>query len=258
MTTRAHGPEHVRLDALTVALQPVMNLQTGQVHGFEALLRGPGGSPIAPRELFLRAQREGFLAELEQRAASLAMDAAERHLRDSEILFLNIERRIPPQAGRYPHLVVEIDDAATAPRALVQALKTQDIAVYLDNYGMSQGNISSILDIRPRGLKLDAHIAQGMAQDSRRFAIARTLTKLARDLDMDVVAKGIETSEDLCAARSAGFVLGQGYYLCRPALTPDRSRIATTGRLMRGSVIEMVTTARERLLAGGGSADDPI
>lgn len=251
-------PVEVRLEDLTVALQPVMDLRSGRVYGFEALLRGPEGSSVQPRELLRRARREHWLEDLEERAQSLAFQAAERFCKGDELLFLNVESNFPPPEKRYPHLVLEISESTCVRRESAKQVEAEHFNLYLDNYGVSDGNIASILEIRPRGLKLDRSILQGIAQDSRRFAIARTLTMLARDLGMELIAKGIENSEDLCAARRAGFELGQGYYLCRPALAPSRSRIASTGRLLRGTVIESVTSARSRLATSFSPMGDQV
>ena len=231
---------------LTMALQPVLELQSGQIHGFEALLRGPEGCDVHPKKLLRRAQRERWLDELEGRAQALAFLAAERFLKDQEVLFLNVEGRIPAVEERFRRLVVQISEDTLLQRNFIERLQAEGLDLYIDNYGVDNGSIASILDIRPRGLTLDRSIVQGIALDNRRFAIARTLNMLARDLDIDVVAKGIETSDDLCAARSAGFRLGQGYYLGRPTLEPNRFRLAATSRLLRGSVIEAVTLARSR------------
>ncbi len=246
MTSSLVLPADLRLEELTVALQPVMELRTGRVHGFEAFLRGRDGCDIRPKELLRRARREHWLEDLEERAQTLAMQAADRFLQDGEILFLNIESRIPPAARRFPHLALEISESTGVHRELLDQLHAAHLDLYLDDYGVSRGNLASILDVHPRGLKIERSIVHGIAQDGTRFAIARTLAGLARDLGMELIAKGIETSEDLCAARRAGFELGQGYYLCHPSLAPSRSWIASTGRLLRGTVIESVTSARRR------------
>jgi EAL domain-containing protein (putative c-di-GMP-specific phosphodiesterase class I) len=242
--------QHIDVSAeiahLTMALQPVLDLKSGQVFGFEALLRGPAGTDIHPRQLLRQAKRERWLDSLEARAEALAFVAAERFLKDQEVLFINVESLIPSARERYPHTIVQIAEESLLHREWIERLRAAGLGLYIDNYGVDNGSVASILDIRPLGLTLDQSIVQGIAQDNRRFAIARTLNRLARDLGIDVVAKGIETSEDLCAARRAGFKFGQGYYLGRPVLEPSRFRLAATSRLLRGSVLEAVTSARSR------------
>ncbi len=248
-------PADVRLEDLTVALQPVMELRTGRVHGFEAFLRGRDGCDIRPRELLRRARREHWLDELEERAETLACEAADRYLEGNELLFLNIESKIPPASKRYPHLALEISESTGFDREVLDRLRAEHLDLYLDDYGVSRGNLASILDVQPRGLKIERSIVHGIAQDSRRYAIARTLAALTGDLGMELIAKGIETSEDLCAARRAGFELGQGYYLLRPSLAPSRAKIASTARLLRGTVIEAVTSARRRAYSASPTVD---
>jgi EAL domain-containing protein (putative c-di-GMP-specific phosphodiesterase class I) len=249
MATSTNLATGVRLQELTVALQPVLNLRTGKVHGFEALLRGPAGSDINPPALFRRARREHWLGELEDRARSLAFEAAERYLEGEEVLFLNGDVRFPMPPHSYPHVVMEVSEAQDVSHHQVENLRRQGMKLYLDDYGVSHGNLSRILDIRPCGIKVDRSIVRGISQDVRRFAIARALASLASDLGMELVAEGIETSEDLVASRRAGFTLGQGYYLGRPVLDPDRQEINRVSQLLSDLVIERVTSARFRLVA---------
>ena len=239
----------VRLEDLTVALQPVLDLRTGSVHGFEALLRGPAGSDVNPPALFRRARRERWLGELEYRARSLAFEAAERFLQGEEVLFLNADIRFPLPPSHYPNLVLEVNEAQDVSLAQVERLRKEGLRLYLDDYGISHGNLARILDIGPYGIKVDRSIIRGIAEDNRRFAIARALATLAADLGMELVAEGIETGEDLVAARRAGFGFGQGYYLGRPQQHPDRDEIARVGQLLSNMVIERVTSARFRLVA---------
>ena len=250
MTGSEQPSVHSVMADLAVALQPVLQLDTGEVHGFEALMRSRDGGSVHPRQLLRRAQREHWLDELESHLQTLAFRAADHHLRGDEILFLNIACRIPPQEERYRRLMLHIREA-NCQRDLVD-LQADGLELYLDDYGGSHGNLLSILDIRPEGLVLDRRFIRGISQDAMRFAIARRLNTLAQDLGIALVAKGIETGEDLCAARRAGFTLGQGYYLGRPLLVPSRFRIATIRKLLGGTVLESVTEARSRYV------DSPI
>ncbi len=249
MTPSTSLAADVRLEELTVALQPVLDLRTGRVHGFEALLRGPAGSDVNPPALFRRARRERWFGELECRARSLAFEAAERFLQGEEILFLNGDVRIPVATDRYPHVVLEVNEAQDVSHAQVEKITRNGLKIYLDDYGVSHGNLSRIIDISPYGIKVDRSLVRGIAHDSRRFAIAHALANLANDLELELVAEGIETGEDLVAIRRAGFTLGQGYYLGRPQQRPDREELAQVARLLSNMVIERVTSARLRLFA---------
>ncbi len=252
MTGSEQSPVHSVMADLAIALQPVLQLDTGDVYGFEALMRSRDGGSVHPRRLLRRAQQENWLDGLESHLETLAFRAADRHLQGDEILFLNVARRIPPQEARYRRLMLHIREAECQ-RDLVARLHADRLELCLDDYGGAHGNLLSILDMRPEGLVLDRRFIHGISQDAIRFAIARRLNTLAQDLGIVLVAKGIETAEDLCAARRAGFTLGQGYYLGRPALVPSRFRLATVRRLLGGTVLESVTEARNRYV---GSPSD--
>ncbi len=258
MTSRDTRFSGAQLDTLTVALQPVMDLRTGRIHGFESLLRGPQGCDVHPRELLRVARREHWLEDLEERAQGLALLAAERFLQGNEILFLNVDSYVPSVERRYPHLVLEVNENSNHSRELLEQLRGNRATLYLDNYGESHGNIESILNMRPRGLKVSPALVHGIAEDKRRFAIARTLVLLSQDLGMELIAKGIESGEDLCAARRAGFLLGQGHYLGRPTLVPNRARMAATATLLRGAVIDTVMSVRSHCVVTPSTVGDTL
>jgi len=243
------APDGIDLEQLTAALQPVLDLRNGQVYGFEALLRGPAGSDVQPLSLFRRARREHWHGALEARARSLGFEAAERHLRGTEVLFLNGDIRLPLPAHAYPHLVLEVSESQEVNRSQVEKLRAQGFNLFLDDYGVSQGNLGRILDVQPTGIKVDRSLIRGIAHDHRKFAMARAMSQLCRELGIKLVAEGIETREDLVAACRAGFEYGQGYYLGRPQLVPDRDEIATTSRLLRGLAAERRFMLRRHFLA---------
>ncbi len=234
-TFRVAAEPTIDLTELTAALQPVLNLRTGNVHGFEALLRGPGGNNVNPPALFRRARREGWAEALEYRARELALQAARRHLRYKEVLFLNGDVRYPIDSACYPHLVLEINEARNVDKRTVEKLQRDGLSLYLDDYGVSHANLSRLLDISPSGLKVDRGIIQGIASDPRRFTVAQNLAKLANEHGLSIVAEGIETAEDLSAVINAGFQYGQGYYLGRPELIPDRYRLSQLRSAIRAS-----------------------
>jgi EAL domain-containing protein (putative c-di-GMP-specific phosphodiesterase class I) len=247
--TRIATKPTINLAELTVALQPVLNLRTGNVHGFEALLRGPGGTDVNPPALFRRARREGWAEALEYRARELALQAAHLHLRYKEVLFLNGDARYPIDAASYPHLVLEINEARNVDKRTVEKLQRNGLSLYLDDYGVSHGNLSRLLEMHPSGIKVDRGIIQGIATDPRRFAVARGLALLSNELGISIVAEGIETAEDLAAVIRAGFPYGQGYYLGRPELIPDRYRLSQ----LRSSI--RATTAAAKSESGSGASD---
>lgn len=234
MAAKPATPEPiVCLDDLTVALQPVLDLRTGEVHGFEALLRGPEGCDVNPPALFRRARRDGWAEALEFRARELAYAAARRHLLDGEILFLNGDVRYPVDVKSYPHIVLEVSEARNVDRRLIRRLQKEGLALFLDDYGVSHGNLSRLLDLSPAGIKVDRKIIQGIASDHRRLVVASALATLARDLGVAIVAEGIETEEDLLTIRKVGFTYGQGYFLGCPTLTPDRGRLSEMRNYLR-------------------------
>jgi EAL domain-containing protein (putative c-di-GMP-specific phosphodiesterase class I) len=227
------------LDARTVhtLYQPVVALNGGGVVGFEALARGPEGSPWAsPANLFARAAAAGRLPELDWicRAAALR-GAAAAELDPRLALFINIEpasNRIPcpsdlaetiTTADRWP-VIAEITERAIArdPDGLlttVDGLRHRNRRVALDDVGADPASQAMMPLLRPDVIKIDQTIIADPRTDYAQAVIAAVHAEAGRDGAV-IVAEGIETPAHLAAARSIGATLGQGFLFGRPAPLP--------------------------------------
>lgn len=218
--------------------QPLVHLDSGDVIGYEALARGPAGSPVeSPMALFAGAEALGRSVELDWvcRAAAYrgALDA---QLDPSLTLFVNNE----PSALRSPcppdllavvtaaesrlRIISEMTERALAadPAALLAAVgRARDVGwgVALDDVGAEPASLAFMPFVRPDVVKLDLRLVQGhtTAEVAR---IVNAVLAEAESSGATILAEGIETAEHLAVARSMGATIGQGWLWGRPAPLP--------------------------------------
>lgn len=214
-------------DALDVVFQPVVALADGRVTGYEALSRFPGGRP--PDEWFALAAREGMSTALERAAVARALQRAEA-LPQECYLAVNVSPAAllggalePLELGGHgERLVLEITEHAPVERydALDAALaryRSRHVRVAIDDAGAGFASLRHILQLRPEIVKLDRSLTAGIAHDRSRRALAAGLVSFAAEVDMTIVAEGVETEEERDALREIGVQYAQGYLLGRPA-----------------------------------------
>ncbi|MCW2638316.1 MAG: hypothetical protein JWP76_622 [Dactylosporangium sp.] len=213
--------------------QPLVRLDSYEIVGFEALSRGPVGSPwYAPSALFPAAQAAGRLAELDWVCRILAYQQALRANLDQSIaLFVNTEplalrTECPPDlagwiapARRHLRVVTEMTERAVAadPSALLTAAATARSSgwgVAFDDVGANPASLALMPFVQPDVVKLDMHLVH----HPHRPEVARVINAVvayAERTGATILAEGIETEEHLATARSMGARVGQGWFFGR-------------------------------------------
>lgn len=217
---------------LWAALQPIINIHSGEIIGHEALLRGaPHTHWESPDVLFAIADRLGHRTVLEANARCLALNRL-RELPLTQNLFLNVDALscdIPAMPGhRYTdprRVVLEISERQPIldnPILLKQVpeWKKAGHLIALDDYGSGYMGLGAILMLEPDILKLDRIVIAGIDHNPVKQKIIRAMAHLAKALGLDIIAEGIETQGELDVLRDSGILYGQGYLLGRPSPFP--------------------------------------
>ena len=214
----------------TVVFQPIVELSSGHISGFEALARfdGDGG----PEQWFEQAERVGLRATLELATARAAIGQIAR-LPGDAYLSLNFSPDTLPLCADlvadHPHrIVIEVTEHAAiedyAPViSILGDLRRLTARVAVDDAGAGFASLRHALQLSPDVLKLDVSLTRGIDGDARRRALAAGLTGFARELGASVVAEGVETRDELLTLRSLGASHGQGHHLAPPAPLPARA-----------------------------------
>jgi diguanylate cyclase (GGDEF)-like protein len=240
---------------LTPLYQPIVDLRSGSIMGYEGLIRGPAESPLHPPvKLFNAARLYGQVIELERLCRKLHIDQFAA-LGLAGKLFLNMSphalmmplgdgdttRLYPAIAGMSPEdIVIELTESeATASypalRQAVSDYRGMGLQIAIDDLGEGFSSLRLWSELRPEYVKIDKYFIQGIDTDPVKRQFLRSICEIARQAKSLVIAEGIETEAELEAVRSLGIQYGQGFLLARPTARPEAVLPAATLRLFTAS-----------------------
>lgn len=211
---------------LAIVFQPVMDLRSGSIVGYEALSRFPG---TPPEQMFAEAWRIGRGQDLELKAIAMALGAMDQLPGDAwlsvnvaprTILSSEFEGLIASTPAN--RLVVEITehDAVASYDEVTRALEgvlDRGVRLAIDDVGSGYASLAHIVELSPDILKLDGVFTHGVESEIARRALTNAFVRFARDIDAMLVVEGIETREELRVMQTLGIGFGQGFHLGRPA-----------------------------------------
>lgn len=227
---------------LHVLFQPIVDANQKAIYGYEALIRGPKTSPLhSPLRLFDVATQAGLLVELDilcrrmaiQRFAELELPGllflnvmpltiVERDFREGLTLGFIRDSGLPPE-----RVVIELTEHVPIHdyelmRQAVAHYRDMGFQVALDDLGAGHSSLRHWSELRPDFVKLDRHFISGIDQEPAKREFLRSILDVARSLDCQLIAEGVETAaEHLCLWElDRGLALLQGFYFSRPSQQP--------------------------------------
>lgn len=236
--SRAEREEELRRaierNELALVYQPVVSLRTGEIVGFEALVRWrhPERGTVAPADFLPLAEDTGLILAVDR----WVVEEACRRLRLWQEEFPDLEFRVsvnlsgrqlasPGAADRIrgvleqcnvrpSSLEVEVREAALVEgealsAAVLRRIHELGVRVQIDDFGTGSGSLTRLRRIPARTLKVDPSL---LGEED----VLRAAVSMAHSLDLTVVAEGIETSEQLDRLRELDFDYGQGYLFSEP------------------------------------------
>lgn len=221
--------------------QPIIDLRTDTVVGYEALTRFDDG--MRPDRRFADAAAVGMGTELELTTLQAAIEGA-RSLPDSQWLSLNLSPDLLMETDRLRPLIdeasrplvlevtehVAIEDYARF-RAAVASLGG-GVRIAVDDAGAGYASFRHILELRPDFVKLDRGLVEGIQRDPVRQALVTGIVYFASRSGCQLVAEGIERLAEREAIQKLGVVLGQGILLGPPANALQTIHRALTKRVI--------------------------
>jgi EAL domain-containing protein (putative c-di-GMP-specific phosphodiesterase class I)/DICT domain-containing protein len=228
------------LDARLVraVYQPLVDLVTGDILGFEALARGPWGTPWERPDLLFAAAREaGRVAELDWVCRAAAYTGAlQARLAPGLSLFVNTEpdalgtpcpedlADLVGTAERSLRVISEMTERSLTrdPKALLDAVsRARQVGwgVALDDVGAEPGSLALMPFVHPDVIKLDMALVQDLPSP-RTSAVVSAVSAQAERTGALVLAEGIETEQHRQRALALGATIGQGWLFGRPGSLP--------------------------------------
>ena len=227
-------------DELQLLYQPVVDLATGQIVGAEALVRWQHlkWGLLLPQDFLRLAEETGLIVPL----GAQVLEGAGRRAVDwqpgrSGVPAFWVSVNLSPREFQQPDLVERVDrvlrgmaldpsalrleipegavlEGGAASVATAEALRALGVSLAIDDFGTGAASLTALRRLPARTLKLDqSFVTRRAANDT---AVIRAVVDLAHALGMDVVAEGIETTEELARLRAAGCDNGQGFLFSVP------------------------------------------
>lgn len=231
---------------LSLAFQPIVDLERGEIWAFEALVRyvDPELGPISPPSLVARAKSLGLMNELTRQVVTKALEAAESFrtiVPSIDCMTVNLELGqiserelgsfVREAAGAHPDvsLCIELNErslrsATDQLRRDAEALQAAGIVIALDDYGSDDSSVGSLVHFPMNILKIDKSLINNL-NDARQREVVKALQGFSDNLGYTMVVEGIETAAMVEVMRRLGAASAQGFHFGRPlsfALTRDR------------------------------------
>ena len=262
------GPDNDRLaseQALRLALrhgelclyyQPEIDLDTGEIVAFEALVRWrhPTRGLVPPGEFIPLAEESGLVVPMGEwilaEACSqllvwredgtvgpdvrIAVNVSARQLSDPG-LPKTVEEVLAATGLDAEALCLEITETAIVDDpevalANLLAIKAQGVFIALDDFGTGFSSLGQIRELPPVDvIKIDRSFVSGLGEEESDGAVVGAVLTLAQSLGLTVVAEGVETEEQLRLLRELGCAIGQGFYFARPQPSGEVAHLLNGG-----------------------------
>lgn len=228
------------LRILDIAFQPILNIQTGKIFGVEALLRNykeAGFDSIF--ELFDEVYKDNLLYSFDLKLRKKAfkkfitIDSYE-HIK----LFYNLDNRLLEMPnftngntsrllGRYDidqnSICFEISERHeisnnSSMEEILSHYKEENFCIAIDDFGVGYSGYKLLYECKPNIIKIDRFFLADIQKDMNKKIMTRSITHLAIQLGIKVIAEGVETKEELLTCRDIGCHFIQGYFVQKPTL----------------------------------------
>lgn len=237
--------EALAKEEFQVYLQPKYDPISGSLRGAEALIRwiSPTDGFVSPGRFIPIFERNGFITRIDDYMIShVAAQQAKWIAEGKQVVpvSVNVSRAHFTQADLaehirdlvdeygIPHSVIEIEltesaffDDKGALLSTVNKLKSYGFEISMDDFGAGYSSLNSLKDLPLDVLKLDAEFFRGNNSDNRGEVVVSEAIKLAKNLDMRIVAEGVEKKEQVDFLAANGCDMIQGFYFAKPMPIAD-------------------------------------
>src|SRR5690554_224499 len=231
--------------------QPIISADGQSIYAYEALSRGPSGSILFnPINLFEQAKQQQKLFALESVCRTKTIEQFTQQQLPGK-LFLNIspETLLQPDHQRGltlelvntfgispEQVVIEITEHSPTHdyalmRRAVQHYQGEGFSIALDDLGAGYSSLRLWSEVQPEFVKIDRHFISGIEHDKIKRDFVRSIVAIARSVNSQIIAEGIETLQEYATLCEIGVDYVQGYYFARPSPVPAQHICTTAQRV---------------------------
>ncbi len=230
-------------EELSVVFQPILDVRSGRISGFESLTRWqhPRRGAISPAEFIALAEETSLILPVGHYALSKSTQALAKLMRDAppaltEHLWVSVnvsarqsavvdfadlvKAELDREGLSTAHFKLEITESLTLDfdrvSSLIDRCRVLGIGVALDDFGTGHSNLSRLHGLRFDTVKLDQSFVRQMMDQSRCAELVKGILQMIRAIGAEVVAEGVETIEQARFLKAAGCRYLQGYLIGKP------------------------------------------
>jgi EAL domain-containing protein (putative c-di-GMP-specific phosphodiesterase class I)/FixJ family two-component response regulator len=229
----------IRDDQMVLHYQPQIEIATGRLFGVEALVRWqhPELGLIYPDRFISLAEQNGLMQSLTHWVIKAAVQQEQQWLNEGASMSISVNisalditsLTLPEQLGDLlaekmldpTRLTLEVTESALMGELvtsldILTRLRLKGIGLSIDDFGTGYSSLSQLHRVPFTELKIDLSFVSAMVEDAEARAIVKTCILLGHELNMLVVAEGVETEEHLKLLKVMGCDVAQGYFFSRP------------------------------------------
>ncbi|MCA0989038.1 EAL domain-containing protein [Guptibacillus algicola] len=230
----------IEQDELLVYYQPKVNTETGEVIGFEALVRWlhPEIGLISPNEFIQAAEETGLIIPIEKIVIQHACDQLkiwQQNYGEHYTMSVNISQRHFYQENIVCTIIKNLERSGIAPETLeieitesmamfnehttiqkLQKIRELGVAISMDDFGTGYSSLHYLTKLPINRVKIDQTFIRGLLSSSSSLGIVTTIISLARHLHLDIIAEGVETEEQIEMLKQLECYDVQGFYFSKP------------------------------------------
>jgi EAL domain-containing protein (putative c-di-GMP-specific phosphodiesterase class I)/FixJ family two-component response regulator len=219
-------------DSIYVSLQPLIGSFDGKISAFEVFLRSKHAILNNPTVLLRAVRKHNKLESLSDIIFSKVLDVLQQ-LEGEFLLFLNfhcdelsnkeaLQSRLQVLQQYSSRIVFEITDRNRLKSIVdweksIELMKGMGFRIAIDNLGVENTTLSILSDMEPNFFKIDMSMIRNINQQAKHRKFVELLCKLGATMNVDIVAEGIETEEELKIVKDCGAQLLQGFYFEKPS-----------------------------------------
>jgi EAL domain-containing protein (putative c-di-GMP-specific phosphodiesterase class I) len=222
---------------MQMAYQPIVSAASRVTFGYEALMRSQEPALRSPPDVLDAAEKLGRLHELGRRLRDITAAQVTRARPFDHTFFVNLHASDLADPTLYdpssalaafaPSVILEITERASLEgiadiERCITSLRSMGYRIAVDDLGAGYAGLSYFARVSPDVVKIDMSLTRNLDADPVRRRVVASICTLARELDILVVAEGIETEGELTCVRDLGADLIQGYLIAKPAPYPEK------------------------------------
>ncbi|WP_299403913.1 bifunctional diguanylate cyclase/phosphodiesterase [Acaryochloris sp. IP29b_bin.148] len=245
-----HLREAVEKQQLSLVYQPQVQIRTGSIIGVEALARWhhPQLGSVPPTEFIATAERIGMIKPLTEwvlttacnqavawkqaglPALRMAVNISPVHFLDKD--FVSLIQRVIDETGMVPsELELEVTESVVQTDqenlSIFQALKDLGVLLAIDDFGTGYSSFASLKHLAVDCLKIDKYFIDDMLTDDKSKTLIGAMIEMGHNLEHEIIAEGVETTEQNHMLKELGCETVQGYLLSKPVSAQTIAKLLT-------------------------------